>query len=262
MRFSIIVVALNPGDKLRRTVDSVLSQTCGDYEIVVKDGGSTDGSVDGLPEDARIRLYKERDGGIYEAMNQAVEKARGEYLLFLNCGDSLYDEKVLERAARVAEEAKGDAPLILYGDTHGAKNDVRIPSPKKIDGFACYRNIPCHQSCFYDARLCREKPYDVRYRIRADYDHFLWCHYRAGARMIYLDCVVSSYEGGGYSENPENRGRDRREHGVITREYMRVGELWKYRAVMWLTLAPLRSFLAENAVTAGIYHRIKGRMYR
>ena len=78
MKFSIIVVALNAGEKLKETVDSVLNQTWQDYEIVVKDGGSKDGSVDALPEDERIKVYVEKDTGIYEAMNQAVAKAKGE----------------------------------------------------------------------------------------------------------------------------------------------------------------------------------------
>lgn len=82
MRFSIIVVCLNPGDKLNRTLDSVLSQTFSDYEIVVKDGGSRDGSVESMRLDARIRFYKEQDGGIYEAMNQAVSHVKGDFVLF------------------------------------------------------------------------------------------------------------------------------------------------------------------------------------
>ncbi|MDE7269514.1 MAG: sulfatase-like hydrolase/transferase [Acetatifactor sp.] len=262
MKFSIIVVALNPGDKLRQTVESVLSQSCEDYEIVVKDGGSTDGSLESLPEDARIRVYTESDSGIYDAMNQAVKKAQGEYLLFLNCGDVFYDAGVLERALRCAEQERGDAPLVLYGDTYGAKNDVLIAAPAEIDGFACYRNIPCHQSCFYDARLCKEKPYRAEYRIRADYDHFLWCYYRAGARMVYLDGVVASYEGGGYSESRENRKRDKEEHRQITQEYMSPEELGRYRRVMLLTLAPVRSFLAENRLTSGVYHWMKTCFYR
>ena len=262
MKFSIIVVSLNPGEKLRQTVESVLAQSFEDYEIVVKDGGSADGSLESLPEDARIHVHVEADSGIYDAMNQAVKKAQGEYLIFLNCGDVFYDGGVLERAARRIQSEQGDAPLVLYGDTYGAKNDVLIAAPPQIDGFACYRNIPCHQSCFYDARLCREKPYCAEYRIRADYDHFLWCYYRAGAQMVYLGDVVAAYEGGGYSESRENRKRDREEHRQITQEYMSAEELRRYRGAMLLTLAPVRSFLAENRLTSGIYHWMKTCFYQ
>lgn len=297
MRFSIIVVALNPGEKLNSTLESVFRQTCTDYEVVLKDGGSTDGSTAvwkrqttqeapsaavlyGKPEElsaaalygeaaaGRVRFFEEADKGIYDAMNQAVSRARGEFLLFLNCGDLFADERVLERTAAVIDrERNGSRPedggerMVLYGDTLGEKNGVVIASPPQIDGFACYRNIPCHQSCFYSAALCREKPYDLRYRIRADYDHFLWCFYRAGARMRHMGFPVSSYEGGGYSESRENARRDRREHKEITERYMPKAALLRYKLAMALTLAPLRRFLAENRVFSGAYHRVKESVY-
>lgn len=261
MKFSIIVVALNAGDKLRETVDSILSQTYGDYEVVVKDGGSRDGSVKALPEDERIKVYEEKDTGIYDAMNQAVAKAEGDYILFLNCGDHFYDDKVLERAAACIDREQGEAPLVVYGDTFGAKNDVMIAAPKKIDGFACYRNIPCHQSCFYEAKLCKEKPYLPEYRIRADYEHFLWCFYKAKAKMVHMGSAVASYEGGGYSESKENRKRDKEEHKLITKQYMEPGELASYRRAMMLSMAPLRSFLAENKLTSWLYHWLKDCLY-
>ena len=96
MRFSVVVVCLNPGEKLNQTLGSILSQTYDDYEIVVKDGGSRDGSVEAMREDPRIRLFREKDSGIYDAMNQAVAHWDGGFLMFLNWGDYFADEKVLE----------------------------------------------------------------------------------------------------------------------------------------------------------------------
>lgn len=272
MTFSVITVALNPGEKLNMTLESVLGQTCSDAEIVLKDGGSSDGSlerwqqVNGTrPEAARVKVIAEKDRGIYDAMNQAVARASGEFLLFLNCGDVLKDEHVLERTLQVLEEEKKAGTdldrLVLYGDTYGRKNSVAIASPPAIDGFVCYRNIPCHQSCFYAAALCREKPYDLQYKIRADYDHFLWCYYRGKARMHHMGFPVASYEGGGYSESRANRQRDRLEHKQITAEYMGRAELLRYRAVMACTLAPLRSWAAESRAFSGAYHWVKERVY-
>lgn len=271
MRFSIITVAYNPGEKLRETLESVMKQTFTDYEVVVKDGGSTDGSAAFLQTVGeafeRVRFFAEKDEGIYDAMNRAVGYARGEYLLFLNCGDYLADERVLERTADVIGQAErasdgiGSQQYIFYGDTLSRQTKVRIASAPEITGFTCYRNIPCHQSCFYRAELCRRKPYELRYRIRADYDHFLWCFYRGGAKFVRMDFAVASYEGGGYSENAENRKRDRQEHKQITSAYMTWTELLKYRAVMALTLAPLRRFLAENRKLSGVYHRLKEAFY-
>jgi len=262
MKFSIIVVCLNPGEKLNRTLDSVLSQTYSDYEIVVKDGGSRDGSIEQLRKDERICLYVEKDTGIYDAMNQAVAHVRGEFVLFMNCGDFFYNKQVLEKAAQYASQSSASHNLVLYGDTYSEKTNTMISSAPKITGFTCYRNIPCHQSCIYATRLCKEKPYDKQYRIRADYDHFLWCYYVAKAEMVHIGVPVSSYEGGGFSENKQNRKRDKEEHQLITRKYMPKGELLKYRLIMLATLAPLRRFLAENKAFSGVYHKLKAGFYR
>lgn len=308
MRFSIIVVCLNPGEKLHQTVGSILAQTCQDFEVVVKDGGSRDGSIEKLSkslgnlESRNIRLYAEKDSGIYDAMNQAAAHARGEFLIFMNCGDVFFDENVLEKIEQYIRaeaqlipmiqtlEESWNAPmpprdstrttgasrndetphtakesgldnLILYGNTYSEKNKVIISSPPRITGFTCYRNIPCHQSCVYAARLCKEKPYDLQYKIRADYDHFLWCYYVAGARIKAMDVTVASYEGGGFSEDRKNRKQDGQEHKLITGTYMGKGELFFYRLLLWCTLAPLRRFLAENPAFSGWYHRIKEKLY-
>lgn len=276
MRFSIIIVCLNPGEKLKRTLDSVLSQTCEDYEIIVKDGGSRDGSVEALERELRsadsgkdalrrLRIFRERDGGIYEAMNQAVSHAEGDFVLFLNCGDFFPDERVLERTASYIEgEAAKETDLsrlVLYGDTLGEKNGVVIASPPRINGFTCYRNIPCHQACFYSRQLCLDKPYNPGFRIRADYDHFLWCFYKAEARFVYMNFAAASYEGGGYSENKQNQKQDRQEHKQITAAYMSRGELFRYKAIMACTLAPLRRAMAESKVFSRMYHYLKKCFY-
>lgn len=103
MLFSIVIVSLNPGDKLKKTVDSVIQQSCQDVQILVKDGMSRDGSVEALEKiyggHSKLEIVRKPDGSIYEGMNQAVELVKGEYVLFLNCGDTFYDNEVLKRTA-------------------------------------------------------------------------------------------------------------------------------------------------------------------
>lgn len=284
MRFSVITVCLNPGRKLYTTLESVLRQSCGDFEVIVKDGGSSDGSVEkwqrkdgeeegaaegegaALPASGRVRVFVEKDKGIYDAMNQAVAHASGDFVVFMNCGDVFADEKVLERVEEhIREQEKTGTDLkklVFYGDTVNGQNGVTIASAPKITGFTCYRNIPCHQSCFYARQLCVEKTYDLQYRIRADYDHFLWCFYRAKAGFVHVGFPISVYEGGGYSESRENNKRDLEEHKQITEAYMGRGELLKYRTFMALTLAPLRRAVAQSRVFSGIYHLLKEKLYR
>ena len=272
MKFSVITVAFNPGEKLAFTLESVLGQSCQDVEVIVKDGGSSDGALArwqrenaSRPGVEKIKIFAGRDGGIYDAMNRAAALASGEFLLFLNCGDAFADEDVLARTKSVLEEEEKAGTdmdrLVVYGDTCGEKNGVIICSAPKITGFTCYRNIPCHQSCFYSAALCREKPYDLRYKIRADYDHFLWCYYRGKAKMRHLGFPVASYEGRGFSESRKNKSLDKKEHGQITGSYMKKGELLRYRLIMLCTLAPLRSMMAESKVFSGVYHRLKEKIY-
>ena len=268
MKFSIVVVSLNPGDKLKKTLQSILMQDFTDYEVIVKDGGSKDGCLERAAEeldDPRIHLYTEKDKSIYDGMNQAVSHARGEYIYFLNCGDKFYDKKVLGKIAgeiAVVEKKEPGKRHIFYGDIFGEKNGVHITPAPKITGFTCYRNVPNHQSCFYSATLCKEKPFEIRFKIRGDYEHFLWCFYKAEADMVYIKTPIAYYEGGGYSESRENIARSKAEHREITAKYMSRKELFRYRAVMLLTLAPLRTFMAENPVLSGFYNRVRSLLYR
>ncbi len=262
--FSIIVVCLNPGEKINITMESILSQTFGGYEVILKDGGSTDGSVE--PWRDKTVFVQGEDSGIYDAMNRAISNAGGDFFLFLNCGDTFADDRVLERTAsfigeRISEK-KDVGRMVFYGDTYSGANRALIASAPSITGFTCYRNIPCHQSCFYGASLCREKPYDLSYRIRADYDHFLWCYYRAGAGFAHMGFAVSSYEGGGYSESRENKKRDKEEHRLITRTYMKKSSLLLYRTLMACTFSSLRSAAAESRFFSSWYHKIKRILYK
>lgn len=265
--FSIVVVCLNPGAKLGQTVQSVLTQRYGDYEILVKDGGSQDGSKEGLPQDSRIRLLCCPDAGIYDAMNQALPLLRGLYVLFLNCGDTLHDRDVLSNMARIIEREKEsrsgrDRLLIFYGNQYNLKQKSVVYSAPVLHDFTCYRNVPCHQVCFYDARLFSQRGYLLRYRVRADYEHFLYCIYERKARGVYTELLVADYEGGGFSETKKNRKISAKEHREITRRYLGRRKALRYRLLLLLTLAPLRSRMAESETLSRYYNRIKTGLYR
>ena len=258
--FSVIVVCLNAGDKLSDTVNSILMQNYENYEIIVKDGLSNDGSIEKLPVSPKIRLLREKDSGIYEAMNQASCRVQGDYVLFLNSGDTFHHADVLQKTAGFIEHEPGHG--IYYGDTYCEQTHTTVASSPEITPFTCYRNIPCHQSCFYKKDLLIKKPYDPKLRIRADYDHFLWCYFKADARPVHMNLVVAAYEGGGYSESKSNRKRDKQEHKQIVKVYMSRGQRMKFAFIMAITLAPLRSFLAEKTPLSGVYNKIKAGLYR
>lgn len=258
--FSVIVVCLNAGDKLLSTINSILIQNYENYEIIVKDGLSKDGSIEKLPESSKIRIYREKDSGIYEAMNQASKQVQGEYTLFLNCGDTFQQADVLQKTALFIEQEPDHG--IYYGNTYCEQTHTTVVSSPVITPFTCYRNIPCHQSCFYKKELLIKKPYDLKFRIRADYDHFLWCYFMKDARPVHMNFVVAAYEGGGYSESKANRKKDKQEHKQIVKIYMSRGQRMKFGFLMAITLAPLRSFLAEKTSLSGVYNKIKAGIYR
>ncbi len=269
IKFSIIVVSLNPGIRLAETVDSILMQSHKNYEVIIKDAGSTDSSlkfflkrkaVAGLDN---FKVIQKRDAGIYDGMNQALDEVTGDYIIFLNCGDNFHGKHVLSTFAaniRRAEADKGPAQVfygIRYSDRYAC---MEYPAPE-INGFTCYRNIPCHQTCFYSADLFKDHKYRTEYVVRADYEHFLWCYYVKKATFTYIPACVANYEGFGFSETEENKKRSKKEREEIIRQYMTRQELFRYRLYMMLSLAPLRRFLAENERTSVLYHNFITKLY-
>ena len=124
MKFSVITVTYNAGNLLGETINNILSQTYEDFEVVIKDGRSTDHSLKNVPISEKVVLRIDDDKGIYDAMNQAVSMAKGDYVIFMNAGDRFYDNDVLQN---IADHLDGKNELV-YG------NVIRIKKNKKILG--------------------------------------------------------------------------------------------------------------------------------
>lgn len=273
--FSIIVVCLNPGEKLKKTLESIQSQTFRDYEVIVKDGMSNDGSlacIAEFPDKEKVKLIEKKDQGIYDAMNQATALAEGEYIYYLNCGDLFYSEEVLGEMQKfirtfeaTAKDGNGKSQGIYYGNIYERLTGQKVASNPHMDTFGCYRNVPCHQACFYGRELLLAHPFQLSYKVRADYEQFLWCFFAGQkeykVRFAYVDMLIADYEGGGFSETKENRKISAAEHKEITEKYMSKRQLFRFRMAMLLSLAGLRSYLAENKTTAGIYNKMKSAIY-
>ncbi|WP_026523369.1 MULTISPECIES: glycosyltransferase [unclassified Butyrivibrio] len=286
--FTIIVVAYNAGDDLIKTIDSIKMQSFDDYRIVIKDGGSTDGSLEkaaqmlgitasGESPDRRAKIIKGKDHGIYDAMNIAVENIKEDYgteisagevpgfIYFLNCGDifssALVLSKVYEQITNTIKSLGTTLPAIYYGDIFEMQTGQRVSSVPKINDFACYRNVPSHQACFYDMRLMFRYQFDTVWKVRADYEHFLRCVYVEKAQTVYLRMLIADYEGGGFSETVENRKISEREREQIIHLYLSRSQIQKYDMIRALTLAPVRTKIAQNPKTAGFYNKIKSLIY-
>ncbi len=258
LKFSIVTVCLNPGEALKYTLESIEKQTYKDFEVIIKDGGSTDGSLNAIPVDERFVLHNDPDKSIYDAMNIAIEKTSGDFLIFMNCGDRFHSDDVLERVAgEIERHGKSDKPLLVYGDMFSLMSENVVKAPSDITEKVCFNGIPCHQAMFYQKACFDKKNFDIKYKIRADYDHFLYLFFNDEAEFAYMDMPICDYEGGGFSESRKNKKRNKEEHNEIVEKYISKGHLIKYRARLILTFQPLREKMAKSKSLGPAYEKLR-----
>ena len=153
MNLSIITVNLNNCEGLHKTIKSVASQSFPDFEYIVIDGNSNDGSVELIKENTQCitKWVSESDTGIYQAMNKGIRIANGEYLLFLNSGDFLVDDQVLEKVFSVKRSVD-----ILCGKCNISNEGVVVHTtnpPQNITFGTLYLTGLSHQSTFIKNKL-------------------------------------------------------------------------------------------------------------
>ena len=210
-KVSVVTVNRNNLAGLEKTMASVMGQTYADYEFIVVDGGSTDGSREAIEvrADKIARWVSEPDQGVYNAMNKGVRMARGQYVQFLNSGDWLGAPDVLERIFAGGAFAED----LLYGDAlrpdgQGGFRPWRLADELTVAWFA--RNNLCHQSAFYKKELFDVLgPYDESYQIAADWEFNLRI-LLARRSTRHVPVLVAYYEGAGISETqPDVSVRER-----------------------------------------------------
>ena len=213
-RFTIVTSTFNAGPALATTARSLQAQSCRDFEWLVMDGASTDDTVAVARSfgDLVTVLVSERDTGIYNAWNKALPLIRGEWVLFLGAGDTLYAPDTLERAAAAldafAPEVTTAYGIVTVADTAaGIDLRVRDPAWRGLRGpWGGGRPLlPCHQGVFQRASVFRGFRFDERCRISADNEVLL--RELVAGRGAKLDVMVARFEAAGISSKPENRLR-------------------------------------------------------
>jgi glycosyltransferase involved in cell wall biosynthesis len=201
---SIITVNYNNKSGLEKTLSSVFNQTFKEFEYIVIDGGSTDGSTELLKSNNhRINYWvSEKDSGIYNAMNKGIARAKGEYLLFLNSGDYLCNESVLY-------EVFSEVPThdIVYGNIIWVENDKYtngiFPDKLTFNYFTNY-SLP-HQGSFIHKKLFGTVGlYDERYKIISDWIFFLLAVYKFNCSYKHIDIMITVCSRDGLSCDPVN----------------------------------------------------------
>lgn len=184
---SIITVVRNDERGLARTAESVRLQKFRDFEWVVVDGNSTDGTRDavlGLIASGEVTGVSEPDKGVYDAMNKGLRCSSGLYTLFLNAGDCLLDESSLETAAQ--ELTAGGLPDIGFFGSIMDFNGRRIVREVKPPSYIWHGQPGLHQATFIKRELHQRFPFRLNYRVAGDYD--------ALARMSASGATMKSFE--------------------------------------------------------------------
>lgn len=197
---TVVTVVFNGVEEVENTIKSVIGQEFANYEYIVIDGGSSDGTVAILEKYSGNISYwvSESDRGIYDAMNKALLAAGGEWIIFLNAGDYFSDGSVLKD---LACELSGDISDIVYGD-----NFVFYPSTGKIKKRSAglpvdmwKGSVFSHQSVFVKLSYHKRKPYNINNRISADFE-FFYKAFNEGVRFKKINRVVSVVSAGGLSD--------------------------------------------------------------
>ena len=221
--FSIITVAYNDAANLEKTIQNVLSQTCQDFEYVIVDGGSKDGSVEVIKKyEDRIDLWvSEKDKGICDAMNKGVTLAKGEYINFMNAGDSFYDNQVLDSVSNAIRAQEVD---ILYGKVmkqSSDKSDLLYESGAEMSPQSFFTGIPiCHQASFSKRSLFSTLGlFDEKFPVAFDYAWFARYYHATQSfkKFRFIDKIIANYLDGGNSFIKKNQTD--RERLVIAKKY-------------------------------------------
>ena len=270
--FSIITITYNASQVLPATLSSVMAQTCKDVEHIIIDGASTDNTVS-LAETYRSKsqteaplhrviIVSEPDKGLYDAMNKGIAMATGDYVLFLNAGDTFPAADTLE----MVEAAVGDGeelPAVLYGDTDIVDEDGNflrhrhLMAPRKLSWRSFLQGmLVCHQAFYARTDLAKLTPYDLNYRYSADVD---WCIrvMKLGAKrnlnMRNTGMVVAHYlDGGMTNQHHKDSLRERfhvmcHHYGLIPTTVMHV---WFALRNLMRSLSPLSLSLSILSISS------------
>ncbi len=251
IKITVITCTYNCGGTLDTTLRSVLSQDYAAVEHLIVDGASKDSTLAKAEEYKRksdagapgheVVVLSEPDGGLYFAMNKALKMATGDYLVFLNAGDTLPDSHTL---ADIAASAEGVTPLpgVLYGDTDLVDSEGRFLRHRRLsppdnlswrsfsDGM-----LVCHQSFYALTSIASRTPYDTTYRFSADVD---WCirvmkaAEEEGRSLRRVRRVVTDYLAEGMTTR-NHKASLRERFRVMRRHYGLLPTLWKH---LWFVL--------------------------
>lgn len=212
MKFSIITINYNNKEGLHNTIKSVISQTYSDYEFIIIDGGSDDGSIEVIKDYSEYIDFwvSEHDKGIYNAMNKGISHAQGAYVNFMNSGDTFYCNKTLEKVSYMMD----GSDFIIGKDYNqdpstGEEFTTILPARLSMAAFFMW-TIP-HQSAFILRTLFDNSSYDESLHIVADWKFYLDKIVYEGKIVQLLDLAICNREQEGVSISQASKTKEERQ---------------------------------------------------
>ncbi|WP_366184520.1 glycosyltransferase family 2 protein [Flavobacterium ovatum] len=206
VKLTIITINYNNNEGLIKTIESIINQTWTDFEFIIIDGGSTDDSLSTLNKyDKYINYWvSEKDKGIYDAMNKAIQIAKGKYLNFMNSGDFFYTNTILEEIKSNFSNNVG----VLYGDAMffcDEWDDKLIKMPSTLTFTHFLTDGLCHQASFIKRDLFfKHFFYSLEYKIVSDWGFFVYVLCKKNESYQHLEKIICYYDYSGISSVPEN----------------------------------------------------------
>lgn len=209
MRFSIITISFNSEKTIERTIKSVLAQTFPDFEYVIVDGASTDGTLDIVKKyeplfDGRMKWKSEKDKGIYDAMNKGIERSTGDIVGIVNSDDWLESDALAE--VEKSYQQNGQSLDVIYTGGmkfHNAKGEMRMfmPNRQQLKLYALIGDIKgiMHPATFVPSNVYKKYGiFNSKMKISADAE-FMLRFYNHGGEYILIDKVLTNMSDGGAS---------------------------------------------------------------
>lgn len=204
MKISVITVCKNSEKTISETIQSVLSQTYNDFELIIVDGKSTDNTLNIINDfkSDKIRLISENDTGIYNAMNKGVNLSTGDYLFFLNSDDKFLHNNVLTIFAQEMEKTHSDLIFGTYFFINKNTGKYGIKQQRNLSKFDLWQACPLQPTLFYNKDLFEKHGLmEEKYKICADYEFSLRLILKNKVKFHYVDTPVTIFDTNGVSSS-------------------------------------------------------------
>ena len=189
-----------------------------------------------------------------EKMEYIEPDATGDYCLFINAGDTLYEPSTLQLIADFIEKNPGD---FYYGKSHTLSSGVMNYGPEKVTKYFCYRTTMCHQAMVIKTSYLKERGYDTQYKITADREWMVYAFVQAKMRFVRMPMVVCNYKGGGISSGEDVRQIIAEETRKINQTHFTKVEQMKFAVMHAITLPGIRSKISSNPRFKSLYYKMR-----